>query len=243
MPNKISCICPTYARPHLLEESIESFLRQDYKGEKELIIYNDCKDQILSFCHPEVLIINSSERFNTLGEKYNAMFKFATGDYVTPWEDDDIFLPHRLSYAMQKIQETGADYHKLPHAYFWNDGRIDNIAGNLFFCAGMWSRELLDRTTACDAVNTAADQSIENKLKANSRKYVIEDFKNAEDVYYIYRWGGVTYHLSGYGNGADALARAQNDLNKQMERGEISLKPHWKTDYVEICKQYREEHL
>ena len=34
----VSCICPTYARPDLLEEAIQSFLLQDYPGPKELIV-------------------------------------------------------------------------------------------------------------------------------------------------------------------------------------------------------------
>ena len=234
---KISCICPTYARPHLLEESIESFLRQDYKGEKQLIILNDCPDQEFVFSHPDVTIINTDVRFPTLGEKYNFMFNLASGDYLTPWEDDDIFLPHRLSYAATRIQETGADYHKLPHAYFWNYGNIDKIVGNLFFCAGMWSRELLERTTACDAVNTAADRSIEDKLKSFAREYYLQDLKDPRDIYYIYRWGGVTSHLSGYGDAPDALARAQESLKRNMTKGRIELKPKWNIDY---CRQVDE---
>ena len=35
----VSCLCVTYGRPTLLlEESIQSFLQQDYVGKKELII-------------------------------------------------------------------------------------------------------------------------------------------------------------------------------------------------------------
>ena len=29
-----SCLCLTYGRPHLLEEAVESFLRQDFAGPK-----------------------------------------------------------------------------------------------------------------------------------------------------------------------------------------------------------------
>ena len=36
----ISCKCITYGRVEFLEESIESFLRQEYLGKKELIIKN-----------------------------------------------------------------------------------------------------------------------------------------------------------------------------------------------------------
>ena len=37
----VSCICLTYGRVALLEEAIESFLRQDYPGVKELVVLND----------------------------------------------------------------------------------------------------------------------------------------------------------------------------------------------------------
>src|SRR5438876_11343843 len=47
---KVSCMCATYNRPPnsqwLLEEAIESFLRQDY-AEKELLVLNDCAGQEL----------------------------------------------------------------------------------------------------------------------------------------------------------------------------------------------------
>jgi hypothetical protein len=48
----VSCICLTFGRAHLLEESVYSFLRQDYSGVKELIILNDYNQQILTFDHP-----------------------------------------------------------------------------------------------------------------------------------------------------------------------------------------------
>src|SRR2546429_75321 len=59
----VSCVCPTYARPELLEEAIESFLRQDYRGAKELIVLNDYACQTLELDHPEVRVVNVPKRF------------------------------------------------------------------------------------------------------------------------------------------------------------------------------------
>src|SRR5262245_8679210 len=60
----VSCMCLTYGRPpHLVEEAIESFLRQDYRGQKELIVLNDLFGQELRFEHPEVQIVNVGKRF------------------------------------------------------------------------------------------------------------------------------------------------------------------------------------
>jgi GT2 family glycosyltransferase len=64
----VSAVCPTYARPHLLEESIYSFLQQDYAGKKELIILNDYDQQTLVFEHPEVKVFNVKQRYPSLGE-------------------------------------------------------------------------------------------------------------------------------------------------------------------------------
>ena len=131
---EISCICPTYGRPHLLEETIESFLRQDFTGTKELLILNDYDEQELVFDHPEVRIINTKERYKTLGEKYNAMFEMAKGKYLTPFEDDDIFLPHRITHSYNILEYFRADYHKLPFAWFLNGGKITDKVSNIFYC-------------------------------------------------------------------------------------------------------------
>jgi glycosyltransferase involved in cell wall biosynthesis len=67
----VSCICPTYNRPphhqHLLEEAIESFLRQDYAN-KELIVLNDCPGQELLCDAPGVRVVNAAERFPSISD-------------------------------------------------------------------------------------------------------------------------------------------------------------------------------
>lgn len=71
-PPPVSCICPTYGRVALLEEAIETFLRQDYPSPKELIVVNDYAGQTLYFDHPEGRVINVPQRFHSVGEKYKA---------------------------------------------------------------------------------------------------------------------------------------------------------------------------
>ena len=67
----ISCKMITYGRVEFLEESLQSFLNQDYDGEKELVIVNDYPQQKLIFDHPEVRIINLDYTFETIGQKEN----------------------------------------------------------------------------------------------------------------------------------------------------------------------------
>jgi len=54
----ITCILLATGRLERLEESIASFLSQDFAGEKELIIINVLHRQTLVFEHPDVRIYN-----------------------------------------------------------------------------------------------------------------------------------------------------------------------------------------
>lgn len=101
----VSCFCLTYGRHRILEEAIQSFLQQDYAGPREMIVLNDYADQTLAFDHPEVQVINLPRRFRTLGEKLNAAVALASHDLLFVWDDDDIYLPHRL----RDVSTRGAD--------------------------------------------------------------------------------------------------------------------------------------
>lgn len=238
----VSLICPTYSRPHLIVEAIESYRRQDFTGTSELLICNDNPHQELHCDVPGVRIFNIKTRFKTLGEKYNWMFNEARGEYLAPWEDDDVFLKHRVSSSVAVMEADGLDYYKVPYAYFFNSGNITGITSNLFFCAGMWKKSLFLRTQGCSAVNTEADRTIESELGVvcDPDKYFIDREALNCQVFYCYMWGGRTYHLSGYGCGADVLERAQKDLEKNMVRGKIDLVPSWEIDYEQMCSEHRE---
>jgi hypothetical protein len=240
---KVSCICPTWNRPNWLEESIQSFLIQDYRGDKELIVLNDNPEQELLCDHPDVKVINVKEKYKSLGQKYNDMFfKMATGDVITPWEDDDIFLPWKISHGLRMMDKLGADYYKLGRAYFWNYGHIDAISENLFYCAGFYTKELLKLSGGCSPdANAASDQTIEKKFPAIAQNYVLDASKNNSDVYYIYRWGGIGTHISGIPESPENMAKFQELNAANMRRGVINLRPHWDTDYVELCAKFRRE--
>jgi hypothetical protein len=123
-PPPLSCICPTYGRVAQLEEAIESFLRQDYPGPKELIILNDYERQTLIFDHPEVRVINGPTRFHSVGEKYKAAAALAAHDLIVVWHDDDIYLSHRLSYTVAHLDPTKT-FFKADKAWSWSQNRTE----------------------------------------------------------------------------------------------------------------------
>ncbi|NIP55131.1 MAG: hypothetical protein GWN30_05690, partial [Gammaproteobacteria bacterium] len=107
----ITCYCPTFARESLLEESLHSFLLQDYEGEKELIIVNGNPEQKLVFDHPEVTIYNAKKRFPTVASKQLFAIERGKYPYRAPWASDDIHLPHRLSFSIKRMPLGGPVLH------------------------------------------------------------------------------------------------------------------------------------
>ncbi|UCH94531.1 MAG: glycosyltransferase family 2 protein [Candidatus Aminicenantes bacterium] len=229
---KVSCQCITYNRPELLEESIESFLRQDYKGKKELVILNDTPQQILKFNHPEVIIINIPRRFGTIGEKRNACVSLCSGDIIFPWDDDDISLPWRISLSLQYKDKNR--YFKNKRAWIWSGGILKPEPGyNSYHAMGCWDRSLFVQVGGYPIMQSGQDTALENKYKETGERNVTK--LPLEELFYIYRFGGTgSPHLSSYGrnNGWAEIGK------RKIERvGLISLSPHWRQDYVGMTKK------
>jgi len=202
MSDLISCLCPTFNRPphstRLLEESIASFISQDDPN-KELIIGNDCPEQRLICDAPNVRVVNFDKRFETLSDKLIAMIEIADGDLICRWDDDDICLPHRLSYSRKKL---GDDLEWRPGNYiWWLEGkrelhRIEH-PGNTH-CMALWRRSVLELIDGYPAKRSGdEDQQFNQKLeRAGISSHLGEIIPN-DAVFYVYRWGVSSTHLSG----------------------------------------------
>lgn len=242
----VSCMCLTYGRPHVLAEAIESFLRQDYAGIKELIVLNDLDCQALRFDHPEVRVINIPKRFRTVGEKRNACAALASHDLLFVWDDDDIYLPHRLSYSV-KMFDPEKRFFKPRSAFALNNGVLRGPERNLFHSGSCWSRSLFDQMRGYAHMNSGQDLEIELLFEKIIGKGKNSDI-SPEDIFYIYRWAGTgSFHLSGFGRdkpegktGSQKVgeAVAQKLKSGELQSGEIWIEPHWKCDYVEIVIEY-----
>jgi hypothetical protein len=230
----VSCICATYNRPpekqHLIEEAIESFLRQTYPN-KELILLNDCPGQELICDAPGVRVINVSARYKTLGEKYDAAVGFSHGELIAPWDDDDISLPWRLSRSVE-ILDTG-DYFN-PRRYWFLDGEglhYDHPMG-VGHNASLFTRAAYEAVGGYRQINLGADTELDSAL-INRMTRVVDPMRGSavlpmSEWYYIYRWGVSPAHLS---------SRSNEDFYDEIGRmpitpGRFHLTPHWGRDYV-----------
>jgi hypothetical protein len=239
----VSCFCLTYGRPQLLEEAIHSFLQQDYAGPKEMIVLNDYADQILEFDHPQVRVINLPKRFRTLGEKLNAAVALASHDLLFVWDDDDIYLSHRLSFSVANF-DPAKGFFRASQAWFWNDGELSGPIENLFHSSSCWSRHLFDAVRGYPADGSCCDWIFETRIMAGFPGSNKPLDVTLEELYYVYRWAGTgSYHVSGFGETTPGqnpgYAKAAARVAKQANRGEIPLgrvvlQPHWKYDYPQL---------
>ena len=241
---KVSCVCPTFGRAYLLEEAIESFLRQDYPGEKELIVCNDFIDQELVFEHPLVRVINLPERTPNLGSKRNKAYSYATGDVFLTWGDDDIHLPGRISRMVNAMQEFNSEF-VFEGPYYIIYG------GKLFFEKGKTSgahiitKDLFYKAGQIPEINSGEDQAFNAKVKEHLA--ISGSLPVCQDnPQFLYRWSSGYAHISQFGEDKENkktgyelfLEQAKKYVKEGKEpSGKYILKPHWSKDWVEETKK------
>lgn len=242
---KVSCICPTFCRVYLLEEAIESFLRQDYAGEKELIVCNDFLPQELIYHHKDVKVINLPERAPNLGKKRNITYENATGDLFLTWGDDDIHLPGRISRMANSLQQQKKEFLYEGQYYIlyggeliWEPGRTSG--------AHIITRNLFQKLNGIPEMNSGEDQAFNKKVE----QLIGQLSSCKEDPQFLYRFSTGRAHVSQYGedtankrSGYDlVLDSAMSYIRSGVEpQGTIHLQPKWTKDWVEEVKHARKK--
>ena len=239
----ISCKMITYGRVDMLEESLYSFLHQNYKGPKELIIVNDYSEQKLVFDHPEVKIVNLNNVFSTIGAKENYATELCNGDIICQWDDDDIALPNHLDNVYNYFKDDVNIMH-WKTGVLYNEPKITEITW-------LGNSGIVFRKTAWKAIgghpieNAGYDMTfIENLHKYGGRLFVEMPKENAS---WFYMWGGRGYHMSGQGHDVVGKPNVIQRHSIHIENlriqgkipiGEVKLNPNWKKDYKQMLKDF-----
>jgi len=238
----ISALCITYGRPHLLEEAIESFLKQDYEN-KELIIVNDLAGQTLIYDdHPQIKVFNFKERFPTLGEKRNKAIELSKGEILISWDDDDIMLPWRLSQVAKEFNANpDLGYFKPGRAWFLKDGgHLDFPSDGVgFVTVPAWNREAITSIGGYSKINVGEDADLDARLKSSlDPKNVKITTCSDDECSFIYGWRSDSFHISGWGfdkNGeSSGMEKSENYIKSKPIQSTVVLRPHWKKDYLKL---------
>lgn len=240
----ISCKCITYGRVSLLEESLYSFLNQNYSGENEFVIINDYPLQKLIFDHPKVKIINLDKTFDTIGEKENFAIEHCSYDTIAVWDDDDIAMSNHLS-NIDKYFVDGSDLLHWSRGVFFNNGKITSIT-SLGNSGIVYSKKIWKDLGGHALENAGYDMTFVLKIIATS-KNIIYASPPDDEVSWFYYWANRSYHMSGLG--ADVIGRPSiiqrnyeytENLRKngKIPTGDIYLKPKWNLSYDNLLKDF-----
>lgn len=240
----LSAKCITYGRVEFLEESLHSFLIQEYDGEREMVIVNDCPFQKLIFDHPNVRIFNLSETFNTLGDKENFATEQCRGEVIMQWDDDDLALSNHLSNVKKWFVE-GSDLLHWHRAIFMNAPNISSITG-VGNSGIVYSKKIWREMGGYPLENAGYDMSFVVKIKQMSNNIVFAAPPD-DEVSWIYVWGGRGYHCSGMGTDTPdrpSVVVRHSEYIESLRRmnmipeGDVYLQPHWKHDYNVKLKEF-----
>lgn len=137
----VSAVMCTYGRFSCVERAMNCFLQQTYPN-KELIIFNTdidspYQDNRCELLPHGILIINcnkdsiTKEPYTNVGAIRRDALMFATGDYVVTWDDDDVFLPHFMEQAVDRMNETGLPFFKPEQSFFYSGNNLRLVMNTL----------------------------------------------------------------------------------------------------------------
>ena len=216
----------------LVEEAIESFLRQTYTR-SELVIINDTPGQTLLLDNPthRIRLVNYDKRFGSLGEKCNLGLHTCYGDYVTRWDDDDISLPHRLEECVQRLDGGRISVLQVGGYWWQNEGEYNTCEGSFGFQQDLYDLRLARRVRYRE-ISNGEDQAIRaDCFSSVNHMHTAQYFPTPDKFHYIYRWSDTqSYHLSS--SSKDTEARYREIGRMPIAEVHYTLKPHWRLDYT-----------
>jgi glycosyltransferase involved in cell wall biosynthesis len=223
----ISVLTLTYKRAHLLEEAIESFLKQSPEIESEMVVVNDDPDINYIYNHPKIKIINHKTRFATISAKIEWGYKQCKYDYIYRLDDDDLLTPWALENAKIDIQNNpGYDIYRSKGMYYFLDNKFQEESSNVNN-GNIFAKKYLDKIKFPERI-TAEDAVI--VFDYGAKIYI----SNLKKHTMIFRWGMNTVHISGLGDQTNEFILNFVDKNSDNTKGEIKLFPKFLNDYYSM---------
>jgi len=224
----ISVLTITYKRHHLLEEAIESFLRQTNSFECEMVVINDNPEVDYSFNHPLVNIINCKERFPSIAAKLKWGYQQCKYNHIYRLDDDDLLAPDALYIVGNAITEyPGFEIYRSSSHYFFQDNKFKNLSDNINN-GNVYAKSYLDRIKWPDK---SGDEDEDITYRHNASIYTI--YKPTM----IYRWGMNTLHISGMGKQTNKAVLERADHFLKEPSGTIRLDPQFLQPYYNQIKK------
>lgn len=112
----VTVVIPCYNHAQYVQESIQSVIDQDYDNIELIIIDDGSKDNSVEKI--QEMVSACEERFKRFEFRFrpnkglcatlNEALDWSCGEYFSPIASDDIILPHKISFLVDKIKQTNA---------------------------------------------------------------------------------------------------------------------------------------
>jgi glycosyltransferase involved in cell wall biosynthesis len=117
----VSIVMPTYNRAHLIGETIQSILAQNYQN-WELIIADDgsednTKDVVTAFHDPRIKYHHFVHGHGMIDRLRNFGMRAAQGEFIALADSDDIWLPERLTTQIGLMKKFPSSVYSFCHVY------------------------------------------------------------------------------------------------------------------------------
>jgi|GEM_PF-5288330 len=128
----VSVLIAHYNGQHLVEETLQSIVAQDYPH-VEIIVADDKSPDPLALDYLKSL--QATYAFKLVecpvnggpAKAFAAAFRACTGDYIAVVAQDDLYLPDKISYCVKQLQTKKADAIYCNIASFKENNSADNV--------------------------------------------------------------------------------------------------------------------
>lgn len=138
IPGRVSILVPTYKRPVNLKNALLSVISQDYK-DKEIIVVSDndagsvyeaeteivLDDLRQEYPDEKIFLLKHAKNINGAAAR-NTGLLMASGEYICFLDDDDAYLPFRLSKSIEQLKFSSGNVGAVYCGFLgWNSPKDD----------------------------------------------------------------------------------------------------------------------
>lgn len=233
----VTVLCPTFGRPYLLNEAVESFLRQDYEGELKMLILNDQPELKIFSDIENIIVMNKAKRYPTLAEKRKALLKMGDTDVCMLYGDDDILMPWAVSAALSGMV---SHFTFMPHGHVRYNQQKDlalylpkaPLAGPIVFSNRLMQRAEVEQSHNPPGFEVQLIYGLKKYIPKGFSPLVSSGYMPPDKVYYMVRT-----HLDNHMSVNQKGYRECGEFVKGLDlNGDFKLIPGWDRDYEQTFK-------
>lgn len=112
----VSVVVATYRRDDSLRKALQSLTEQSYKQVEIIVVdenddlnWNQTVREIVDSFQQNIILIENHPNLGS-AQARNAGIQAATGAFITFLDDDDLYLPEKISHQVTAMMQAGADY-------------------------------------------------------------------------------------------------------------------------------------